>query len=226
MEGFVPLKNKIWVLAALLLASFQAQARCDFDDFPTMSEMKFFPLMGDAVFNNRPMMVKGYTADVTMNAVVNHYQREWKDQYDNSTFAHWYQVSTLTDDCMMTVQIAKQNQGVHGRLVISNVPQGEAKAELGEGLLYPPDSVVVSDLVTRDGPKKGRVSVIAAGGSSSEVTTYYLSQMDRAGWVLEHSFNQDQAQVLVFRKGANISNILIIPAPGLTQVLINEEVVD
>ena len=221
------MKNKLLTLAVLCLLSVRAQANCDFDDLPTMSEMKLFPVMADANYNNRPMMIKGYTADQSLEQVANYYHREWKGRVDNSTFGHWYQVSTLTDDCMMTVQIARQSgDSVQGRLVISNVPSIDPKAELGEGVMAPSGAIVVSDLVTNDGPKKGRVSMLASSGSSSEVMAFYRSNMDAAGWVLEHSFEKDQAQVLVFRDGLKTSNVLIIPAGEITQILINEESVD
>lgn len=206
--------------------SISAQADCDFDDFPIMSAMKFFPLLADASFNNRPMMVKGYTSDDSLEEVAGYYHRQWKGRVDDSTIGPWFQVSSLQDECMMTVQIARQNDGTQGRLVISNIPEIAGDAEIGEGLLMPGDAVVVSDLSTKDGPKKGRVSVLASAGSSSEVAAFYLANMDQAGWRLEHSFNQDGAQVLVFRDGLNTSNILIIPAADITQILINEERVD
>ena len=47
--------------------------------------------------------------------------------------------------------------------------------------------------------------------------------MRMAGWVLEHSFSKDGAQVLVFKDGLKTSNILFVPAGDMTQVLINEE---
>ncbi len=222
----------MWKFCRLLIAngfmwlSLCAFAECDFDDFPTMPDMKLFSVMENAQYNNRPMMVKGYTVDATLEQVANYYYRVWKDRADSSKFGHWYQVSTLTDDCMMTVQIANNEDQSQGRLVISNVPTIDPGAEIGEDLLAPSDAVVVSDLHTQDGPKKGRVSMLASASATAEVESYYRANMGQAGWQLEHSFAQDEAKVLVFRKGLSSTNVLIVPAGDITQILISEEMID
>ena len=95
--------------------------------------------------------------------------------------------------------------------------------EMGEDVLAPTDSVVVSDLTTNDGPKKGRVTMLNSADSVSEVAEFYLSEMQNKGWHTERDFSDQGARVLVFRDGLNISNIALIPAgDGTTQILLNE----
>ncbi len=212
------------VMAMGLFTSLSVTANCDFTDFPVMDEMTIQTVMDNANYNNRPMMVRNFIADVSYQAIVEHYHKIWDGRYDDTAFGIWHQVTTMTDDCMMTVQIAAQSSSpTAGRLVISNPPTAAANETLGEDILMPADSEVVSDLVTEDGPKKGRVTMIATAGSTSEIAQFYLSEMLNDGWQLDRQFVEADSRVLAFRDGLNTSNILIIPAGDITQVLINEE---
>lgn len=200
---------------------------CDYTDFPIMDEMKLFSLIDNGVQNNRPIQVRGFTADASRDQVIQHYHREWEGQVDDSTYGQWDQITTLTDECMMTVQVARVVGGTsEGRLVISNVPTAAANGAVGADLIKPVGSTVISDLRTEDAHKEGRVSVITAPGSSMEVARYYLTQMVNKGWGLERRFNESGGMVLVFRRGLDSTNILLMESPSGTQVLINEELVE
>ena len=201
------------------------QANCDFSDFPTMWGMKLHSVIDGSQHNNRPIMVKGFTVDSEFEEVINFYHHKWKGRFDDSTIGPWYQVSPLTKCCMMTVQVAGMNDISQGRLVISNIPTADPNAEIGVGLIAPSDAIVISDLVTQDGAKKGRVALLASGSSPAEVSGFYRSAMSAAGWLVDHSFAEESSHVLVFRKGLNVMNVLIMQAPGLTQILINEETI-
>lgn len=233
MGAFITMMTKkytteISMMALLLFNMGNAIADCDFDDFPVMDEMTLQSVMGDGNYNNRPMMVQNFIADqASYHNVVDYYHRIWDKEYDDTAFGMWHQISTMTDECMMTVQVAAQNNSTPsvGRLVISNPPTARENDSVGADVLTPPDSVVVSDLVTNDGPKKGRVTMLSTAGSSSDVASFYQDEMQHKGWALDRQFNEAESRVLVFRKGLDVSNILIIPAGEMTQVLINEEVI-
>jgi hypothetical protein len=47
--------------------------------------------------------------------------------------------------------------------------------------------------------------------------------MTKKGWALEQSFVEDEARVLVFRDGPALNNVLLVPMPSGTQILINHE---
>jgi len=213
------------IMTILLSSAALVHADCDFSDFPTMWGMKLNSVIDNSAYNNRPLMVKAFTVDSEFQEVIDFYHRKWKDQFDDSTIGPWYQVSTLTDSCMMTVQVASMGDSAQGRLVISNVPTADPNAEIGKDLIAPSDAIVVSDLVTKDGIKNGRVALLASSESPSEVRAFYLSAMSSAGWSSDHSFAEKNAHVLVFRRGLNVMNVLIMPAPEVTQILINEETV-
>lgn len=233
MGDFIIMMTKThWVLTsimALFLGNIStAIAKCDLDDFPVMDEMALQSVMGDGNYNNRPMMVQNFIADdASYHDVVDYYHKLWDQQYDDTAFGMWHQISTMTDDCMMTVQVAAQNNSTPsvGRLIISNPPTSKESDSVGEDVLTPPDSVVVSDLVTDDGPKKGRVTMLSTAESTGDVAGFYRNEMQNKGWSLDREFNEQEARVLVFRKGLDVSNILIIAAGDMTQVLINEEVI-
>lgn len=216
------------MLCLLLSYNGHAFANCDFDDFPIMDEMTLQDVMGDANYNNRPMMVQNFIADdASYHDVVDYYHQVWDKLHDDTAFGMWHQITTMTNECMMTVQVAAQNNSTPsvGRLVISNPPAAVENDDIGLDVLAPPDSVIVSDLITDDGPKQGRITMLATAESSSDVASFYLNEMQNAAWSLDREFNEQESRVLVFRKGLDISNILIIPAGEMTQVLINEETI-
>jgi len=211
------------VLVALLLPALQAQAKCDFDDFPVMDDMSVRSIMDDANYNNRPMMVRSFSASASIDQVVDYYHKLWAKRYDDSVFGIWDQISTMTDDCLMTVQVAEESaDSSFGRLIISNPPTVVAEADVGAGLVAPADAVVVSDLKTNDGNKVGRLSVLTLGESVREAAGFYMAEMQRNGWSLERNFSEQGGLVLMFRQGLKTSNVLLVPAGESTQVLINE----
>jgi len=220
---------KNWSVLCLMLAySIIVDANCDFDDFPIMDEMNLQDVMGDANYNNRPMMVQNFIADdASYHDVVDYYHKVWDELYDDTAFGMWHQITTMTDKCLMTVQVAAQNNSTPsvGRLIISNPPTVNETESVGADVLSPPESVVVSDLATNDGPKKGRVTMLSTAESTSDVANFYLNEMQNKGWSIDRKFNEGESRVLVFRKGLDSSNILIIPAGDMTQVLINEEII-
>ncbi len=107
-------------------------------------------------------------------------------------------------------------------MLISKVPEAEGDAPLGVGVTKPADALVVSDMLTDDGPKKGRVTIITSDQSVSELASFYRTEMAMDNWSLEQNFSQQGGTVLVFRKGVDENNIVIMPAGDATQILINE----
>lgn len=215
-----------WLIAtALWLSPFAASsviADCGFDDFPVMPEMKVSALMDDAQYNNRPLGVRSFSAEVSADSVLSFYQRRWRDRSVQSAFGPWQQVGTMEDDCFFTVQYGSAGDNSFGRLLISKVPEAEGDAPLGVGVTKPADALVVSDMLTDDGPKKGRVTIITSDQSVSELASFYRTEMAMDNWSLEQNFSQQGGTVLVFRKGVDENNIVIMPAGDATQILINE----
>ncbi len=214
----------IAIIVWSVVHSVNVWADCDFDDFPIMDEMQVQSVMDDANYNNRPMMVRSFLANASYLEVVAHYHKVWDERYDDTAFGIWHQVTTITNDCMMTVQIAAQHAPTSsGRLIISNPPKGSLQAKLGEDVLAPADTVVVSDLRTNDGPKQGRTTMLTSAEDARSVAAFYMSEMQSNGWHLERDFMEGAAHALVFRDGLNISNIVILPTgDGKAQILINE----
>jgi hypothetical protein len=217
------------LFASLILANVMiisvAHARCDFDDFPVMDDMFIQSVMEDALYNDRPMMVRSFTTEASYHEVVSHYHRIWDKRYDDTAFGIWHQITTMTSECMMTVQVTDASSELtNGRLIISNPPSGRSRKNVGEDVLAPTDSVVVSDLSTVDGSKHGRVTMLSSEDSTRDVASFYRSTMPSSGWTLDSQFSEQDAMVLVFRKGANTRNVVIVPTDqGRTQILINEE---
>ncbi|MBU2885285.1 hypothetical protein KO507_05850 [Gilvimarinus agarilyticus] len=187
-----------------------------------MSEMKVSGLLNDAQYNSRPMTVRSFSANVSGEEVAGFYRRRWEDAFSESRFGPWQQIGTLADECFFTVQYGEAGGNAFGRLLISVVPSGESNAPLGQGVVKPSDGVVVSDLLTNDGPKEGRVTVISSEQTVSEVASFYQTEMTVDGWGLDQHFAERGGVVLVFRKGTDENNIVIMPAGDATQILVNE----
>lgn len=207
---------------SLSLLSEVASADCDFSDFPTMPEMKVSALMDNAQYNSRPLGVRSFSASVSADSVLGFYQRRWRDRSVQSTFGPWQQIGTLEDECFFTVQYGGAGENSFGRLLISKVPEGDIDTPLGEGVITPADGLVVSDMLTDDGPKQGRVTIITSEQSVSELVNFYRTEMAMDNWSLEQNFSQQGGTVLVFRKGIDENNIVIMPAGDASQILINE----
>ncbi len=206
----------------MLAYTAAVNADCDFSDFPTMTEMQVSSLMDNAQYNNRPMAVRSFTVNTSADAVAGFYRRNWKDRYSESAFGPWQQIGTLEDECFFTVQYGGAGDNAFGRLLIAKVPKSDSAGALGVGVVKPGGAMVVSDLLTSDGPKAGRVTIITSDQSVSELVNFYRTEMAGDNWSLEQSFNQAAGAVLVFRKGINENNIVIMPAGDATQILINE----
>ncbi|MDX6849737.1 hypothetical protein SCD92_10235, partial [Gilvimarinus sp. SDUM040013] len=208
----------------VLLLSCVTHADCDFSDFPTMVEMKVSTLMGNATYNSRPMDVRSFSASASEDQLVRFYQNRWRDEFAESKFEAWKQIAHLEDDCLYTVQYGSVgDNNTFGRLLMSEAPTGDdMNVALGEGVVKPGDAMVVSDLLTNDKPKKGRVTVITSEQSVAELASFYQTEMRGDNWSLEHSFSRDGGTVLVFRKGLSENNVIIMPAGDATQILVNE----
>lgn len=230
MMGFVLLKKlKMNRVCVILLSCFGAvtlaHADCNFDDFPLMPDMRVQTVMDNAVYNDRPIMVRNFNVDVSAEQVVRYYRQEWKDASADSALGVWRQISTLTKDCLMTVQYSEvPGAGAFGRLVISNEPKShlDPGGALASDLRLPSGTFVVSDMKTEDGPKKGRVTILTSEGSVDQVAHFYRAQKLGDGWAIENEFREQGSAVLEFRKRLDESNIVITPAGEATQILINE----
>lgn len=225
--AFVLMENNLRTLLSLITGISLATclpviADCNFDDFPVMTDMRVQIVMDNVVYNDRPMMVRNFNIEQSADSVVKYYHQQWRGASVDSQMGAWQQISTLTKKCLMTVQYAEMpGAGTFGRLVISNVPQIKSGGEIAADLRLPPDTFVVSDTKTDDGPKKGRVTLLTSEGSVDQVAHFYRGQMQTFGWSIENDFREQGHVVLVFRKRLDESNIVITPAGDATQILIN-----
>ncbi len=211
------------IFLALYFVALSAHANCDFDDFPTMPDMRVQIVMDNVLYNDKPMMVRNFSSEQAAEQVAGYYRQQWRNAAVDSQMGAWRQVSTLTKKCLMTVQYAEvPGAGTFGRLVISNVPNTKPGQELAADLRLPASSFVVSDMRTEDGPKKGRVTLITSDSSVDQAAQFYRGYMQGEGWALENDFREQGHAVLVFRKRLNESNIVITPAGDATQILINQ----
>ena len=214
------------ILAGALLAalSLPCSASCDWDEFPVMKSMSLAPVLNNATHNRQTLAVKEFRTPDSVEALERFYWRKWEAPVP-SVVAPWKQLSKMiTDTCFATVQYQVTDTGAAGRLVMSEFSANAAGDSLGAGLLLPDDAIVASDTLMDDELKSGRVTLIATSMSPDEVARFYIGGLRRQGWELEPQFNEQEAHVMIFRDGPALVNVLVIPAPDITQVLINTEI--
>ena len=222
-NGFTTLLSCVRLALLCCVISMRIDA-CDFDDLPAPSGMKLYPILDNVVHNNRVIIAKGYTSSLTTESIEGFYRREWEDRVVVIEDGPWRSITTVIKECMFTVQMERESDGANGRLVVYPPPVGSL-GRVGDGLVMPSDTIVVTDTQTEDGPKRGRVSILTSTKSVREASSFYKARLTRSGWAAERDFEEQGVVVLVFRKGLDSSSIVISPTsdPNYTQILINSE---
>ena len=207
----------------ILVQPVVIRAECDFEDFPVMENMKLVTVMENAVYNGRPMSVKTFETEESLDAVLEFYRRSWKDAYADSVFGPWDQITHINEECMMLVQAAEMVlDETHGRLSILNPPDvlGEQR-QIGEGALLPPGSKVVSDNITRDDHKDGRTLLVGTSMQVDEAANFYRQELKSQGWTGEIDKNIEGNRVLTFRRNRSEYNIAIRQGTEGSVIVIN-----
>ena len=214
----------LWLSGISFIGFSSSALACDFDDFPMPTDMETYPILDNVVHNNRVIIARGYTTDLTKDRLQKFYTRQWDNRVLMNKFGPWDQIFTLRDDCLFTVQMGNgTDEGTQGRLVITPAPTGAIGA-VGEGLMVPPDSQVVTDTVMDDGPKVGRFSTIVSGMHPAGVERFYKAALSTSGWRLQNDWSDRDRRVMVFKDGLTLMNIVVSASPdGGSNIVLNTE---
>ncbi|WP_152987259.1 hypothetical protein [Pseudomonas sp. TTU2014-080ASC] len=201
----------------------QAQADCDFDDFPRMDDMLVSSIGENIQWNHAPINARAFRVPNSVTGVKDFYAGEWADAVDFTEFDGWDQILHINEDCMMMVQVKAQNDRFsYGRMTITNPPEnGGATLELGSGMPVPPDAEVVSDMRSDDKIRKGRMVLILSHDTMHATRAWYEAELLNQGWKLEQRSQQENATVLNFAKGRELMTVGLLRHAEKTQVLLN-----
>lgn len=207
---------------SLLLACANAQADCDYDDFPRMDGMLVSSLGGNVQWNHSPMAGRSFRVPATVEQVKTFYTGKWQE-VDFTEFNGWEQILHINKHCMMLLQVRAQNDRFsYGRMLLTNPPASDAgKQALGTGMPVPLGAQVISDMRSDDDIRKGRMVMLLGEDDLDNTRAWYEAELLSQGWALEGRSNQDNAIVLNFAKGRELMTVGLIRADGRTQILLN-----
>ena len=104
---------------SLLLACANAQADCDYDDFPRMDGMLVSSLGGNVQWNHSPMAGRSFRVPATVEQVKTFYTGKWQE-VDFTEFNGWEQILHINKHCMMMLQVRAQNDRFsYGRMLLT-----------------------------------------------------------------------------------------------------------
>lgn len=209
--------------ASLLLACFNAQADCDYDDFPRMDDMLVSSLGGNVQWNHSPMAGRSFRVPATLEQVKSFYEGKWQGAVDFTEFNGWEQILHINKHCMMMVQVRAQNERFsYGRMLLTNPPaKNVGKQALGTGMPVPLGAQVISDMRSDDDIRKGRMVMLLGEDDLDNTRAWYETELISQGWTLEGRSNQGNAIVLSYAKGRELMTVGLIRAEGRTQILLN-----
>lgn len=209
--------------ATLLLLALQAQADCDYDDFPRMEGMLVSSLGSNVEWNHMPLAGRSFRVSASLEQVRTFYSREWQDAVDISEFNGWEQILHINKHCMMMLQVKAQNDRYsYGRMLLTNPPAKDAGSiELGSGMPVPHGAQVISDMRSDDDIRQGRMVLMLGEEDLRSTQSWYQAELQSQGWTLEARSEQPNATVLNYAKGREIMTVGLLRAQGRTQILLN-----
>lgn len=216
--------TKLTILTALLLAlvNSHAHGNCDYDDFPRMDNMLVGMIADGMQWNNNAINARSFRVPATPQQVKDFYGKKWKDAVDYTTFGPWDQILHINNKCMMMVQVQAQNERYsYGKLMLTNPPApGASDRPLGQGVPMPAEAQVVSDMLSDDPLRKGRLTMLLVADDIQRTRAWYESEMLNLGWQLEHRSTLAGSIVLHYAKGRELMTIGLLRHENNTQVLL------
>lgn len=208
---------------ALVLSSFGAHADCDYDDFPRMDRMLVSSLGNNVQWNHQTLDGQTFRVPASVDEVKSFYGRKWEDAVDYSEFNGWEQIFHLNEDCMMLVQVKRQNERFsYGRILLTNPPaKNVGEIQLGQGMPVPPGAEVISDMKSDDKIRAGRMVLLRVEDNLHSTNAWYETELASKGWSLEQRSQQANGVVLSYSKGRELLSVALLRHQDQTQVLVN-----
>lgn len=206
-----------------LLAANWAQAECDYDDFPLMPDMLVASIGSNIQWNQTPMAGRSFRVPADLVAVKDFYAEAWADEVDFSAFNGWEQILHINQQCMMMIQVKRQNDRYsYGQLVITNPPASAvATPVLGDGMPVPPGAQVISDMRSDDDIRQGRLVLLLNEDDMNTTAQWYETELKQQGWSLEQRSQQANGVVLSYSRERELMTVGLLRHQDKTQVLVN-----
>ena len=207
---------------SLLLACANAQADCDYEDFPRMDGMLVSSLGGNVQWNHSPMAGRSFRVPATVEQVKTFYTGKWQE-VDFTEFNGWEQILHINKHCMMMLQVRAQNDRFsYGRMLLTNPPASDAgKQALGTGMPVPLGAQVISDMRSDDDIRQGRMVLLLNEEDMNTTAQWYETELKQQGWSLEQRSQQANGVVLSYSRERELMTVGLLRHQDKTQVLVN-----
>lgn len=221
--------------AAAALAVFADPVFAGPPDFPAPDDAAVRQIAESMVIGGRPMSVRGFTTDDSVEEVVAFYQEFWSEPpekgvpavaYEPEVLAPWHLLTRVEDGYAMTVQVqAIPDAGAYGYLAIGRLPE---KGEEGP-LPLPPDppalrsSTVLSNVTSEDSGKTAATAMLNNSKSVTSNINFYRNHY--AGWRkdIDQPMGDGKHHALAFTQGREQVIITIqATTQGGTNVIFNQ----
>jgi len=211
------------LLITLLLAANRAQAECDYDDFPLMPDMLVANIGSNIQWNQTPMAGRSFRVQANLATVKDFYAKAWADEVDFSAFNGWEQILHINQQCMMMIQVKRQNERFSfGQMVITNPPSSAVAAQaLGDGMPVPPGALVISDMRSDDEIRQGRLVLLLNEEDMHTTARWYETDLKQQGWTLDQRSQQATGMVLSYSRGRELMTVGLLRHENKTQILLN-----
>ncbi|WP_420550781.1 hypothetical protein [Litorivicinus lipolyticus] len=214
--------NKAALILVAALGAPTVQS-CALDEFPRPASMEVMQILPITLHNGYFMQAWAFETPQPVEQIAEYYQQRLTP-LDRTTFNGLWQLSHLKGSCFFTVQLPAaddRNALTYGRLTLTYPPITGFDASAGPPEFWVPQpGQVVADTQMTDPGKTGRVTLISAANSGEQLAEYYQSQFARRDWSMEQHYQDGDAHSMTFQNDADVLTVQLVPAPGMTQVLI------
>ncbi len=183
-------------------------------------------LADEMYVNGVPMQVHLFKTRLSVEQVLRFYRNRWADDFAESEYEQWQQISHYKGSYFITVQVKNADvidNGFEtlGRLNISSFDEHKKKKPVDFPMLA--DSKIINDIETLDKDKKGRTLLFLNRQSLDDNIAYYKSHFTKNNWTQVMGKRVgDTGHVSVFKKNQDEVTINIRSIAGGSSVLVNE----
>ena len=195
--------------------------------FPAPPKANVTALGEDMVVNGTPMQARKFYTKYSVEEVVEFYKNLWSDNegkppgYDiTKNLPPWTIITRIEDDYVLTVQVTRENKHLSmGYLAMSPLVLEDNPYETPE---FPKmrDSVVMTDISSKDRDTTGRTVVIQNRYSAQSNVSFYRNHYKNAGWgsEMDKNLGLHKGHILQFRNKNNHVTLVILTNKGLTYI--------
>lgn len=220
------------LVLALSVAPVLAQTVCREPAAPAQTRTEI--VAPEMHANGVTMSVRALHAQISADDLIAHFRALWAPLATGKrpgSMEHrvedWRVISTVEGDCFTTVQIKPEGKGSYALVAVSRKPDGSRPSTAGLEFPMLPGSKVLADYGYVDGVRNARTVVVTNQARLSSNVDYYLSTLQKGGWVVlmqgdPRTADGKTSRALLMKKGLEeISLVFTADSGGQVTVVAN-----